>query len=257
MKSSIRSLFAMAFALCFLIALVFAPMARATVLPGVNQPTSIPFNNPQLTTITFPLVSQGYNPLGFILRGDGSFVYGIDLANVFSAGGVGAFVNNSATAGQAPTAATRTYITGTALAIPAIGLQVGSVMRWHFDMTKTAAGTATSTFDIAFGTAGTTADTAQVSFTKPAGTAAIDEAWVDIEAVVKTIGGSGVVIGEFRLIHNLSATGHAQIPCVAVSTTSSTFTLSASAVTFVGICITTGASDAITINQVSAEIINP
>ena len=57
------------------------------------------------------------------------------------------------------------------------------------------------------------------------------------------------------MIHNLAATGHATIPCVAVNTTSSTFNLSTA--TYVGVCITTGASDAITINQVSAELLNP
>lgn len=246
------------FAACALLLSVVA--SKATVLPGVIQPITVPFNNGTLTTITYPPTSL-YNPLAFLLRGDGSFVFGVDAANVFSQGGVGAFVNNSAapSSAQAPTAATRTYITGSQLVIPAIGLQVGSVLRWHFDITKTAAGSATSTFDIAFGTAGTTADTAQVSFTKPAGTAASDEGFIDIECVIRSIGAgtAGVAVGEFRLIHNLSATGHAQIPCVVVNTVSSGFALTPAAVTSVGICITTGASDVITINQVSAEVINP
>lgn len=156
--------------------------------------------------------------------------------------------NNFATAGQTPAAATRTYITGSGLTITAGQIQVGTHIHWRFDMTKTAAGSASSTFDIAFGTAGTTSDTAQVSFTKPAGTAAGDEGWVDIDCVVKTNSASGVVVGEFTLIHNLAATGHAQIPCVVVSTTSSTFDTTTP--TKIGICITSGASDAITINQV-------
>ena len=173
---------------------------------------------------------------------------------------------NGATPAQSPAATTRTYITGTAIPINGTvtiggvtststlnGIVVGSVLRWHFNMTKTAAGSATSTIDIAFGTTGTTADTAIVSFTKPAGTAAGDEAFVDIEAVVKTIGTSAVVIGEFRMIHNLAATGHAQIPCVVVSTTSGSFNISTA--TYVGVCITTGASDAITISQVSGELL--
>lgn len=254
------------------LALVSASIAHATVLIGITQPTSVPFNNPTLTTFTIPAL----NPNNYVVRGDGSLVSGSDLTALFSASvgttGTGSyvlqtsptivfpnglnnrFINNSSTAVQTPVAATRTYIAGSAIQCTAGTIQVGTVFRWHFDMTKTAAGSATSTFDIAFGTAGTTADTAQVSFTKPAGTAAIDEAWVDIECVVKTIGASGVAVGEFRLIHNLSATGHAQIPCVVVNTTSSTFTTLTP--TFIGICITTGASDAITISQVSAESVN-
>lgn len=165
------------------------------------------------------------------------------------------FWSNSATTGQTPAATTRTYVTGSAIGPFTAGqLVVGTILRWAFDMTKTGAGSATSTFDIAFGTAGTTADTAYVSFTKPAGTGVIDQGWVEISAVVKTAGASGVVLGNFRLGHNLAATGHAVIPYVSVVTTSGTVNLATP--TFVGVCITTGAADAITINQVESEAIN-
>jgi hypothetical protein len=164
-------------------------------------------------------------------------------------------VKNYSTAAQSPAAATRTYITGTALAIPANKLQVGSCFRWRFNMTKTGAGTATSTFDICVGTAGTTADTARVSFTKPAGTGVIDEAWVDIYAVVRSIGASGVMVGEFVMVHNLSATGHAVIPAVVVNTVSAGFDMT-TANLIVGVCITSGASDAITIQIVQSEAWN-
>ena len=246
------------FAACALLASV---VAKAVVLPGLVQPTSIPFNNAQLLQFQIPAVSQGYNPAAFLVRGDGANVFGVDLAAVFNNSGVGMFVTNAATAAQAPVATTRTYITGSQLAIPSIGLQVGTILRWHFEMVKTAAGTATSTIDIAFGTAGTTADTAQVSFTKPAGVAAIDDGFVDVEAIVKAIGGSGVVVGEIRMVVNNTggSGGHLASGKYAYtqSTTSSSFTISPSAVTYVGLCITTGASDAITINQCSAEAINP
>jgi len=56
------------------------------------------------------------------------------------------------------------------------------------------------------------------------------------------------------MLHNLAATGHAQIPCVVVNTISSTFDVTTP--TNVGLCITTGAADAITIQQVTAEAIN-
>lgn len=164
------------------------------------------------------------------------------------------FVNFSTTS-QAPVAATRTYITGSNIAIPAGALQVGTLLRWTFTMTKTAAGTAASTFDIAFGTAGTTADTARVSFTKPAGTAAGDEGRVVIEAICRgPVGAAGVVVGHFCLTHNLSATGHAVIPCVDVTIISSAFDVTTP--TNVGVCITSGASDAITIQSCIAEVFN-
>lgn len=163
-------------------------------------------------------------------------------------------VFNRSTASQAITAATRTVIVGSALAVPVDGLKAGALLRWRLNATKTAAGTATSTFDIAFGTAGTTADTARVSFTKPAGTAAADEAFIDVEAVVRSVSATGVVVGLFKLAHNLAATGHAQIPAVVVSTVSSAFDNSGAGL-IATLCLTSGASDAITIEQISAELI--
>ncbi len=163
-------------------------------------------------------------------------------------------VTNYSSTDQLPVAATRTYIAGSALAIPLDGLVAGATLRWSFNMTKTAAGSATSTFDICFGTAGTTADTAQVSFTKPVGTAAIDEGYVVIEAVVKSVSSTGVVLGEFVLLHNLAATGHATIPTVVVHAVSSGFDNTTSGL-IAGVCITTGASDAITISQVASQLV--
>jgi hypothetical protein len=159
---------------------------------------------------------------------------------------------NFSVASQAPAATTRTYITGSQLAIPVGKLQVGTILRWKFNITKTAAGVAASTIDIAFGTAGTTADTARVSFAKPAGTAVADEGWCEVSCVVRgPLSAVGVVVGEFRLVHNLAATGHAVIPCVVVNTISGTFDVTTP--TFVGLCITTGSADVITIQQVEAE----
>lgn len=168
--------------------------------------------------------------------------------------GPGIRVGNGSTAQQAPAAATRTYITGSALRIPPGGLKVGDKFRWVFNMAKTAAGTATSTFDICVGTAGTTADTARVSFTKPAGTAVADEGRVSIDATVRVVGSAtGIVVGTFNLTHNLAATGHAVIPSVNVYATSAAFDNSTSDELVVGVCITSGAADAITVEVVDAE----
>lgn len=164
------------------------------------------------------------------------------------------FVNFS-TVAQSPAATTRTYLAGSTIAIPAGALQVGTIFRWTFDLTKTGAGSAASTFDIAFGTAGTTADTARVSFTKPAGTAVIDAGQVVITAVVRgPVGASGIVAGHFNMQHNLQITGHATIPCVDVTTVSAAFDITTP--TNIGICITSGASDAVTTELVLAEAWN-
>jgi len=164
------------------------------------------------------------------------------------------YSNFSVTA-QAPTAATRTYIVGSNITCPVGALQIGTTFRWTLNLTKTAAGSAASTFDICFGTAGTTADTARVSFTKPAGTAAADEGRIVIEAIVRgPLSASGIVAGHFTMTHNLAATGHATIPCVDVQTISSAFNVLTP--TNVGLCITSGASDVVTIEQVVAEAWN-
>lgn len=164
--------------------------------------------------------------------------------------------NNFSTSAQTPAATTRTYLTGSALSVPPGKLQIGTLFRWTFDMTKTNAGTAASTIDIAFGTAGTTADTARVSFTKPAGTAVVDTAFCTIVAIVRgPLTSAGVVSGVFEMTHNLAATGHATIPCVVVNTISAGFDITVANL-IVGLCITTGAADAITIQQVTAEAMN-
>src|SRR5689334_24588890 len=65
--------------------------------------------------------------------------------------------SNFSTTAQTPAATTRTYLTGSNILMPRTGLQIGTCFRWTFNMTKTAAGVAASTIDIAVGTAGTTA----------------------------------------------------------------------------------------------------
>ena len=162
--------------------------------------------------------------------------------------------NNFSTAAQAVSAATRTYIIGSGLTIVAGLLKVGTRIRWVFDVTKTAAGTAASTLDIAIGTAGTTSDTARVSFTKPSGTAAVDCGRFVIEAIVRSIGANCVIAGHMSMTHNLSATGLATIPCVEVTVVGASFDVSAA--TKIGLCLTTGASDAYTIQSVSVETWN-
>lgn len=164
-------------------------------------------------------------------------------------------IANQSVTSQAPAAATRTYLAGSSIPVPANKLQVGTRFRWVLSVTKTAAGTAASTYDICVGTAGTTADTARVSFTKPAGTAAVDEGTIVIEATVRTIGASGVMVGQFTMTHNGNTAGHATIPCVNVNTVSAGFDMTVANL-IVGVCVTSGASDALTFQLVSAEAWN-
>jgi hypothetical protein len=162
--------------------------------------------------------------------------------------------NNYSIISQTLTAAIRTYIVGSNINFIAGTLQIGTRFRWVIDVTKTAAGTAAATVDMAIGTAGTTSDTARVSFSKKAGTAVIDKGKIIIEAIVRNITSSGVVVGVFHLSHDLASTGLATTPNVNVTTVSGTFDITTA--TNIGICITSGASDVWTIQFVSAEVWN-
>ena len=102
---------------------------------------------------------------------------------------------------------TDTYMTGSPVAIPNSLVRVGTAYRFKFDMVKTAAGTATPIFVVRFGTAGTTADTARLTFTFGAGTAAIDTGLIDITAYFRVAGASATMVGIARISHHLAATG--------------------------------------------------
>ena len=165
-------------------------------------------------------------------------------------------INNYSVTSQSIGAASRTYIVGSKIAVPVSKLKIGSTFYWAFNMTKTGAGVAASTIDIAIGAAGTTGDSAIVSFAKPGGSGVIDEALCEIWATVRgPLTAACIMTGEFIMTHNLAATGHASIPVVVVNTVSSGFDATVASL-MVGLCLTTGASDAITIQQVFAQAVN-
>lgn len=164
-------------------------------------------------------------------------------------------IGNQAQTQQAFVAATRAYVHGTALKIPG-GLKVGTRFRWRFNLTKTAAGVASSAIAIAVGAAGTTADTDRLSFTKPGGSAAIDEGVVTVEAVVSAVDGStGVIKGEMTMAHNLASTGHMTIPFAAVYGASAGFDNNDNDL-YVGLTLTTGAADVVVSEWATAEATN-
>jgi len=164
-------------------------------------------------------------------------------------------ISNFSVASQAPSATARTYLIGSAIAVPVNKLQIGTTFEWVLSVTKTAFGTATSTYDICVGTAGAVADVARVSFTKPAGTGAVDQGTIVIKAIVRSIGAAGVMVGDFAMTHNLAGTGHAIIPCVNVVTVSSGFDMTVANL-IVGVCVTSGASDVLTFQLVTGRADN-
>lgn len=98
-------------------------------------------------------------------------------------------------------------LAGSVIAIPSSLVRAGSMYRLLFDMTKTAAGTATFTITIRFGTAGAIGDAARLTFTFAAGTAAIDSGMFEVLVHFRNVGAAAVAVGIARCFHHLAATG--------------------------------------------------
>jgi hypothetical protein len=89
---------------------------------------------------------------------------------------------------QSFTASSANLIQGTSIQIPTNGLYVGSRFRWNIGVRKTAAGVATWTLAVKFGTANTTADTAIASWTSGTNTALADSASFVLDLEILSIG---------------------------------------------------------------------
>lgn len=160
---------------------------------------------------------------------------------------------NQSVSSQTPFASD-TYLTGSNIPIPAGGPYVGTKFRLIFDVTKTAAGTATPIITVRIGTLGTTADAAILVFTFGAGTAAIDVGQFIIDCVFRTVGSgtSAVLEGTAQLISNLTTTGISN--AVKVKAVTSAGFNSTTASSIIGASYNGGASAAHTIQLVRSEL---
>jgi len=159
-------------------------------------------------------------------------------------------------ADQAISAATLTLITGSLLAVPPQGFQIGTVFRWTVTMSKTAAGTAARTWFVKIGTAGTTSDTTVATFTN-AGvpTAVVDQGKLVVEFTVRgPLGASCAGVATSELTHNLAATGFGTKAIDFTAATMATWN-SATAQQFISLHLTSGASEAITVQQCITEVV--
>lgn len=165
-------------------------------------------------------------------------------------------LKNVSTADQAIGASATAYLTGSAILLPS-NLVAGMVLRWRLHIAKTGAATAQEVLAIRFGTGGSTSDTARNSFTLDVETAAADEMVIDIQAVIRgPIGATCVVQASIVADNNLSTTGFsttarkAQVQAV----TSAAFDITPAG-TIAGLTLVTGASHAITVRAVAAELL--
>lgn len=130
------------------------------------------------------------------------------LASVNDAGLVANYDLSNGNSAQQSLAAADTYVAGCSLAIPIAKVQVGSWFRFVVNVTKNATGTSTPILNVRFGTAGAVGDTARLTFTFAASTAATDNGTFEVWVNVVTIGGSGTIQGTCRLIKgNTTNTG--------------------------------------------------
>ena len=164
---------------------------------------------------------------------------------------------NVSTADQSLNAGSANYLTGSAILFTA-NPTVGTVLRWMITLGKTGAGTGTSAFAIYFGPNGTTGDTSRCATGNlDTETAAADEMRAEIIATIRgPISASCIVQAGFEIEDNLTTTGFsttarkAQVKAVQ----SSAFAITGLPL-YVGIVLTPGASDVITVRQVIAEVV--
>lgn len=166
------------------------------------------------------------------------------------------YLTNGSVAAVSAGYAADTYLAGSGITIPtAGGWKAGTLYRCEFDMTKTAAGTASFTVTIRMGTLGTTGDAAILSLPLSTGTAAADSGVFDIKAIFRTVGAgtSAVLQGWIRCNHNLTTTGLIQTGAVGVSTATSAG-FNSTTQTIIGLSVNGGASFSGTNNMVLAEL---
>lgn len=162
---------------------------------------------------------------------------------------------NASTAAQGAGFSSDTYLTGSNILVPAGKIKVGTRYYCVFNVTKTAAGTATPIINLRFGTGAAVGDTSRGTFTFTAGTAAADEGVVECWATFRAAGATAILQSLCRFTHRLSVTG--LIGTNAVSepeiATSASFDCTV-ANSHLGLSVNGGASAAWTVSLVQASM---
>jgi hypothetical protein len=168
----------------------------------------------------------------------------------------GNVLRNQSTAAQSPAAGASTYLTNSNIAVPSGLLRIGTVFRWTLVFTKTAAGVAARSHVVRIGTAGTTGDAAIITLTSGTPTAAVDTGYQITTVTIRgPLSASCIAQGASMFTHQLSTTGLEANETQVLAVTSGTFNAT-TANLIVGLSVTTGASEALTYQQVIAEAYN-
>jgi len=159
-------------------------------------------------------------------------------------------VANTATASAS---AADTYL----VSLPISGfIKSGTYYVIRFTGSKTAAGVATPVFSVRIGTLGTTADTAVLTFTGAAQTAAADNFTGEIRVVVTNYGTTSILLGSIFYTHNNSTTGIANRQVVSLNSTSSSTNLTTSSLR-IGLSVNPGAAGVWTFHTLMISAGNP
>lgn len=165
--------------------------------------------------------------------------------------GLGLPVGNSNTADVVASAAA-TYMTGGNLLIGG-RVQAGSWFEWTLRVTKTAAGTAAPTVAVATGTTASASDTARVTHTGVAQTAATDTGWLIVKATFRAVGASSVIESDIRMDHtSADAAGLGTLRYL--SANSASFALGAS--DYIGLIVNPGTAGVWTFQHIDIAAYN-
>lgn len=162
-------------------------------------------------------------------------------------------LNNANTADVVANAA-NTYLTGSSILVPPALVRAGTTFSWRLAMSKTAAGVAAATITLVVGTNGTTADTVRATLTFGAQTAAVDNGYIDIQAVVRSNGASGVMAVSALFEHALATTGLDSQQFRIFQTTPAAFDMTV-ANSIWGLCCNPGASGVWTFQNVTVQAV--
>jgi hypothetical protein len=170
------------------------------------------------------------------------------------------YTTNASIAAQGAGFATDTWVTDSDLLIPTFGFQVRSVFQWKISASKTGASTAQPVYSIRIGSTRSTSDTARLALTGPAQTAVADIGTLNITAVVRSIGATGVMQGTAWWDHRgtaanttTSGTGFANDSTGHVEGTSAGFDMTAIAGQYISLSMNGSTNAAWTLTQVIAE----
>lgn len=231
---------------------------RSVILTNVDAANSslITLQRSDGTTI-LTVCSWNLAPGESITYTQGGQLFHLDkFGGIYTATTQAAVLFNNSTASQGAGFASDTYLTGSNILLPSSRPKGGTRYTVTFEMSKTAAGTATPIFTLRYGTNASTADTALTTHTFAAGTAAADAAYVTVDVYFRSVGSgtSAVVSATVSLDTNLTTTGFSNA-VKNVQAASSGFD-STTANTYLGLSVNGGTSAAWTVNQVFAKLEN-